>query len=128
MASSLECSCLKLSTNVYRLTAIKKAAYRFMGRYVIQIEPLNADEVEIRFTQKTTPSGPELSVDEFVNEVCDQDLRESVAEETKSIRDLILAECFSSFSLVNAAGDDGTFETDPLSIRAAGGPPNATRP
>lgn len=123
MAPSDGTSYFKISTEVYRLTAIKKAAYRFMGNYVVQITPIKGNIVEVSLTPKAKPSGPQLLADEFLNEVCDQELREEIAAETKPIRDLILAECFSSFSLINAEGENGTFETDPLSIRTAGGPP-----
>ena len=53
---------------------------------------------------------------DFPNQVLDQDLRESIAEETKSVRDLILAQAFSGLPILDPLGETADFRGDILAI------------
>jgi hypothetical protein len=53
---------------------------------------------------------------EFRNELLDQDLRETIAEETGRVRNLLLAQAFSGLSLTDADADAADFRDDPLGI------------
>jgi hypothetical protein len=57
--------------------------------------------------------------------VLDQELRETVAEETKSVRDLLLAQTFSGLSLVDPVGENADYHDDPLVIAARQTTPGA---
>lgn len=107
---------LELDPMVYRLAAIKKAAYKFGDRCYIQITADEASKVQVEFKVKQKNTDVETIVGEFSNEVLDQELREVVAEETKVLRDLLLAQAFSATSLVDAAGDDADYVSDPKKI------------
>jgi His-Xaa-Ser system protein HxsD len=96
------------------LTAIKKAAYKFSGSYVIDISTNDN-----RCTVVATPiegAAHRWGIEMFPNEVLDQDLREIVAGETNVLRDVILAQAFSAVSLLNADFESSDFEGDPLGV------------
>lgn len=107
---------LEFSTLVYRMDAIKKAAYRMGARCsaVIELDGTNA-----RVTLQPRPgiSDHESLVADFQTEVLDQELREVVAKETEAIRNVILAQAFSKTALLEEMGESGDFKVDPLNIR-----------
>ena len=108
---------LEFDAKVYRLSAIKKAAYKFGDRFHVDIR-INSDNVifcEVHPKAGVTITGELLG--EFRNEVLDQDLREMVAEETNPIRRLLLAQVFSATSLIDDFGDEADYKQDPLGIR-----------
>jgi len=107
---------LDLNTTVYRLTAIKKAAYKFGDRCHVGMEPLDDTRVRVTLRAKRSLDNLEFLRGEFQNEVLDQDLRETVAAETEGVRNLILAQAFSRTSLVDPVGETADFHTDPLGI------------
>jgi His-Xaa-Ser system protein HxsD len=85
---------------VYRLSAVKKAAYKYGGLFHILIED-NGKYSEVLLNPKAECATPEASAGEFCNEVLDQELREQIAAETGGIRDLLLAHSFSKTSLID---------------------------
>jgi len=101
---------------VYRLSAVKKAAYRFGDRCYVHIELPPAGGVRVRLTAKSEETLPRTLEEEFRNELLDQDLRESIAEETERVRNLLLAQAFSGLSLTDTAGDTADYRDDPLGI------------
>ncbi len=62
----------------------------------------------------------EFLAGEFRNEVLEQELREVVAEETRPVRDMLMAQAFSAFSLLDQEGDEGDYRKDPKGIRRDG--------
>jgi His-Xaa-Ser system protein HxsD len=101
---------------VFRLEAIKKAAYRFAGAFTVEVEKVS--DSRVRVTLSLCQRQPKVNLDpnRLPNEVLDQELREVVAEETKSVRDLLLAQTFSGISLVDPVGENADYRDDPLSI------------
>ena len=115
--SSLLSTEFDFDLKVVRLAAIKKAAYRFAGQFTVQIEQLSGDNVRVRLS-RLGQSHSELDPNTLPNEVLDQELREVVAEETKSVRELLLAQAFSGLSLVDPVGENADYHDDPLGIAA----------
>ena len=90
---------VSFSPEVYGLESIKKAAYRFIDKFSIDINPGNgAIECILNFTD-TEKSIP-FWVDEFKKEVLDQDLRQAIKAESEPVRNLILAHAFSQSALI----------------------------
>jgi His-Xaa-Ser system protein HxsD len=91
---------VRFQSGVFSLDAIKRAAYRLLGRATVTIEP---QEAEVRCTLEFPSSLPEASANEIVrdfkDEVLDQDLRERIAAETSPLRNAILAHAFSRTGL-----------------------------
>lgn len=108
---------LNLDTAVYRLTAIKKAAYKFSGRCLVQIRMSGPQTAEVLLEAAASTTDLQPLKQEFLREVTDQELREVVLEETAGVRNLLLAQAFSSTSLIQCeeGADDDTL--DPQQIR-----------
>ncbi len=106
---------LEFDLRVHGLSAIKKAAYRFTDQCAADIRQTDAEHVSVTLTPRSTTAIDALA---FQNEVLDQDLRDLIAEETKPIRNLLLAQAFCEFSSVDPAGDSADFHDDPLNIAA----------
>ncbi len=107
---------LEVDLSVYRLSAVKKAAYRFGDRFHVLIHHTNDGTVQVSLRSKVDLDDPDSAVGEFCNEMLDQELREQVAEETRPIRDLLLGQAFSATSLIDHEGDEADFREDPLGI------------
>lgn len=107
----------EIDGRAFRLSAIKKAAYRFGDRCFVTIETLDEKRVVITFQPKRANFSIDVLEGEFRNEVLDQDLREIVAEETEGIRNLLLAQAFSKTSLIDPESESASYEEDPLGIQ-----------
>ena len=112
-------SVFQFDLNTYRLSAIKKAAYRFSGMYRIDITTLPQNQVVVTMTTLRDLSAQEGDTLVFENEVLDQELREIVAEETKTVRDILLAQAFSGISLIDPSGETADYSSDPLNINVS---------
>lgn len=105
---------------LYRLSAIKKAAYKFGDCFLLHLSTLENGHIRVTLAAKEQANGPQFQVSDFPNEVLDQELREIVAEETQPIRDILLAQAFSAVSLTDAEADEADYHADPKSILATG--------
>lgn len=101
---------------VYRLSAVKKAAYRLGDRCSVRIALPSEGGIQVRLTAKSETVSLSALEGDFRNELLDQDLRESIAEETERVRNLLLAQAFSGLSLTDTAAETADFRDDPLGI------------
>lgn len=106
-------------TAVYRLSAIKKAAYKLSGRCIVNIEL--PDPRAARITLQCHDASADLPtiLADFHREVTDQELREVVADETTAVRGLLLAQAFSQTSLIAPDLEDADYLADPKGISAS---------
>jgi His-Xaa-Ser system protein HxsD len=110
-------SVFELDSSVYRVAAIKKAAYKFGNRCWVTIESTAGCSIRITLRPKT-PDTPLTQLEgAFRNEVLDQELREVVADETVAIRNLLLAQAFSAAALTGEVNETADYNDDPLEIR-----------
>jgi len=94
---------------VYRMTAVKKAAYKYAVLFHVLIEEADGSVVvSLRPTSSNADS--EEAVGRFCNEVLDQELREQIAAETNGVRDLLLAQAFSKTSLIDSELETSDYE------------------
>jgi His-Xaa-Ser system protein HxsD len=107
---------LEFDARIYRLTAVKKAAYKFGNRCHIQIEAVGEHQTRVVLRAKGTMENFRFLAGEFQNEVLDQELRETVTDETKGIQNLLLAQAFSATSLLDPLGESADEGVDPLNI------------
>jgi His-Xaa-Ser system protein HxsD len=93
---------LPIDLKVYNLEALKKTSYRFADRASIAIknDTESSASIEFNFSSGTNDEMIQKVVSEFRSELLDQDLRQIISEETKGIRNLILAHAFSKSSLI----------------------------
>ena len=92
---------ITFDATVYSADAIKKAAYRSIAKFAVNIAK-EGNEFKCRLTFKESTTEPQIKnyLDEFNKEVLDQDLRESIKKETEGVRNLILAHTFSKTGLI----------------------------
>ena len=108
-----------IDSNVYRLSAVKKAAYRLGGRCFAQIGLLPEGGILVRLEAKSEDVPLDMLEGDFWNELLDQDLRETIAQETERVRNLLLAQAFSEVSLTDARADTADYyhgKEDPQSL------------
>jgi His-Xaa-Ser system protein HxsD len=91
------------SSHVYGFDDIKRAAYRFIDTVSVDITPVDDDIVcVLNFIRDTNEDDAQKILNDFKIEVLDQDLRRTIAEETKEIRNAVLAYAFSKTGLQNS--------------------------
>jgi len=91
-----------IDLHTYRLSAVKKAAYRLAERCTAVLGAVDAQSLPVVFTFKpgTSEAIAGEAVRAFFQELLDQELREHLAEETGPMRTLILAHAFSRTELI----------------------------
>ena len=99
----------RFDRNVYRLNAVKKAAYTYGNIFHVSIEEADGFVV-VSLWPSSSNTDPEEAVGRFCNEVLDQELREEIAAETNGIRDLLLAHAFSKTSLIDSELETSDYE------------------
>lgn len=109
---------VRLQSDVYGLRPILEAAHRFTARCTVQIER-SEGTVSCRIKPKDAQSSAQAMADEFVNEVLDQLLRSKLEEETRDIRNLLLAHAFSNTSIFHPELDESEPDEDPSEIGLA---------
>jgi His-Xaa-Ser system protein HxsD len=87
-------------SQVYSLTAVKKAAYKYLDRFSADISIVDT-KINCRLTSTSSndQGRRQLLVEDFRKEVLDQDLRETLKVETEAVRNLILSYAFSKTTI-----------------------------
>jgi His-Xaa-Ser system protein HxsD len=93
---------VQLDLRVYRLSAIKAAAYRIADRCAVSLDAPDGDTilVTLLFRRQVTEVAARDALLAFHQEVLDQELREQLREETEPVRALILAQAFSRTDII----------------------------
>ena len=92
---------IAIDPKIYALDVVQRAAFRCTDIGSFEFSVIPDQEIMVRFSVK-----PQITVDpstfraRFHNELLDQQLRQTVADETKVERDLILAYAFSNTKLL----------------------------
>ena len=89
---------IQFDSRIFRLSAIKKAAYKYINSFTTDIS-LEENEI-VCVLMFISPTNEERLIQEFKKEVLDQDLREQIRNETEPIRKLIFALAFSKAGIV----------------------------
>jgi His-Xaa-Ser system protein HxsD len=91
---------LRFSKAVYSLDTIKRAAYRLSAELAFTFEIKDEYIVcDVHPIGAATADEVQAAINAFKNEVLDQDLRKTIAEETSAVRNVILAHVFSNTGL-----------------------------
>lgn len=86
--------------SVYAADSIKKAAYTIAAQAAVEIRRVGLEwQCEFHFLRPTPPALMQEAVASFRIEVLDQDLRASIANETREVRNAILSVAFSKTGL-----------------------------
>src|SRR4051812_36587837 len=83
-------------SQVYSLTAVKKAAYKYLDRFSADISIVDTTiSCRLTSTSSNEQGSRQRLIEDFRKEVLDQDLRETLKSETEAVRNLILSYAFS---------------------------------
>ena len=101
-SASDRCVAATVDLRVYRLSAVKKAAYRIAEKCTVVLGALDGDalSLELRFAVRTSDEDAQTIERLFFQDLLDQELREQIGEETRPMRALVLAHAFSRTDLV----------------------------
>ncbi|MFA0156866.1 His-Xaa-Ser system protein HxsD [Vibrio sp. 10N.261.46.A3] len=119
-----------LSKTAYPIEALLKVAYDFTGEFYVYIGENGENyEVNIAFADNRNPSADDVvsACGRFMNEVCDQAVRQIVLKETGAIREAIVSAAFAEASKgiynkpTQVPGVNDKYKDDPLNILAQKG-------
>jgi His-Xaa-Ser system protein HxsD len=84
-----------VDTSIYSWGALFRTCYKFTDRSYLYLRRETADVVSVTFTAKNAETDVSALIGEFANELIDQRLRSLINDETRSVRELIVAQAFA---------------------------------
>lgn len=91
---------VKFDLSVFSLDCVKRAAYRVTRNAAVEITLEDGFAVcALNFSKSVTRAAADAAMERLRLEVLDQDLRSTIASETASVRNAILALAFSRSGL-----------------------------
>ena len=93
------------SKELYSKKAMLRAAYKFTNDYYIHLA-INHEDYIVEIVPKVSNADINLSSEEFMNEILSQSVRESIFNDTKELRTLIIARAFASSVIDNSCDDE----------------------
>src|SRR5262249_13832382 len=110
-------ACIQIQLKVYPLEVLFRVCYAFTDRCYLFLQSDEDDtNVEIWFTRKETGDDLRVVVGDFSNELINQRVRLDIAEETRGIRELIVAQAFAEADLLDRADSLADYHDDPRGI------------
>lgn len=94
---------LKYNRELYSKTALIKAAYNFTDKAYLH---LDADEKYYYVSISEKTGSPEITSEQFENEILAQSVRHEIYKQTKNIRELMLARAVATSVVADC--DEGT--------------------
>lgn len=110
--------CLPVKPSLYSLEAILKTCYLFLDQCYMFVNSEDPDrsEIQIYFTSSDENSDLEKIVAEFSNRLIWQEVRQTVANETQTIREVIVAQALTEGNFIDKSGVEADYNLDPLKI------------
>lgn len=108
---------IQVNLSVYTLDALFRVCYWFTDRCYLF---LTCDDsrlaVTVHIGRKTTDVDLRVIAGEFSNELINQKVRHDVADETRAIRELIVAQAFAEADLLDRSESSADYHRDPKGI------------
>lgn len=108
---------ISVSLGIYPLETLFRVCYLFTDRCFLFLSP-NEDRsaVKVQFAKRIPDCGLRAVVGEFGNELVNQRVRMDIANETRSIRELIVAQAFAEADLLDRSIPNSDYHSDPKGI------------
>lgn len=100
---------IKLNYEIYPLEVSMKAAYNYIDYVYIFIEKDSENTYCIEFENKNKKVDLDKIISEFKNELLHEKIRRNISNETKNIREILLARALYGFALENNKLDKNSF-------------------
>jgi len=88
---------LRVGKDIYNHEAILSTTYKFTDNCYIQIASLDSDHYGVYFSLKNPDIDLYSQVNDFCNELIDQQLRYNLHKSNKSIKELVIKKAFFPF-------------------------------
>ena len=106
-----------VNTKIYSLEVLFRTCYVFTDRCYLFLEPSNDPQIiAVRFARKSSDGALSITTAEFSNELVNQRVRLDIANETRSIRELIVAQAFAEADLLDRSDSEAFYIDDPRGI------------
>jgi His-Xaa-Ser system protein HxsD len=108
---------MSVNLDLYSLEALFRVCYSFTDRCYIFLDH-NGDTsiVNIHLAKKSSNCDLTALAGEFSNELIDQKVRLDIAAETRTIRELIVAQAFTEADLLDRCASEADYNQDPRDI------------
>ena len=105
-----------LSSNIYELSCIMKAAYNFIDDFYVFFDYETEDTIRASFKSKEYRTSEEVEniIGGFYNELLNQSIRYKVSKETKNIRELILGRALYNTCIEDEKDQVNELESDDI--------------
>src|SRR5262245_37549530 len=90
---------LTVDLSLYGPEAVFRACYAFTDRCYLFLREDGPGKVVVAFRKRQSPQTLDVLISEFANELVNQRVRVHLAGETKTIREMIVAQAFSESDL-----------------------------
>jgi His-Xaa-Ser system protein HxsD len=109
--------CVCVDTAVYSIEALFRVCYAFTDMCYLFLQPEEGSSViKVMFAGKTADCDLPSLAGEFSNELINQKVRLQIAAETRSIRELIVAQAFAEADLLDRSLSEASYVDDPKGI------------
>ena len=88
---------LKVDKSLYCQEAILAATYKFTDTYYIHVTSFDTNNYGVYLTPKNSKKDVKSVINEFLNELIDQQIRHNLAQSNNSIKELIIKKAFFPF-------------------------------
>lgn len=89
---------IEIDILLYTKEAVMNTMYKFTDKFYVKAEPISDSKISVIFTAKDNSSVTEETVNQFFNELIDQQIRINVEKEYKTIREEIVKKAFASIN------------------------------
>jgi His-Xaa-Ser system protein HxsD len=108
---------MAVNADLYSREALFRVCYLFTDRcYLFLSQDEDSPVVQVRFNRKSSGTDLNEVAGEFSNELINQKVRLDVAAETKTIRELIVAQAFAEADLFGGGDPGAGYLDDPKGI------------
>jgi His-Xaa-Ser system protein HxsD len=106
-----------VDTKIYTLEVLFRTCYAFTDRCYLFLEPSDDPQIiGVRFASKNSDGTLSTTAAEFSNELVNQRVRLDIANETRSIKELIVAQAFAEADLLDRSDSEASYVDDPRGI------------
>lgn len=106
-----------VDTKIYSLEVLFRTCYTFTDKCYLFLEPSDDPQtIGVRFAIKSSDDALSTIAAEFSNELINQRVRLDIANETRSIRELIVAQAFAEADLLDRSDSEANYIDDPRGI------------
>jgi His-Xaa-Ser system protein HxsD len=105
-----------IDRSIYPVDVVSRTCYAFTARAYVFMTPCGESSVRVDIAPKQAGGDIAAIAGEFGNLLLEQSLRARIAEETRSIRELIVAQAFCEGDLLDRRDTDADPAEDPRHI------------